>query len=227
MASGVRIVYAAATGGTYFANIMRWSTVLGEGWPYEWDNTNSQWVVAGSASAAEKKITMTEQSFGDYIANLVNLDSYTGWVTVRIHNDDDANDVVVKIENVYVTDGGEKHDQELAAQSAYFVGRSRTWVLPDDGSDAPNIIAVETGSTVTVAMDFTWLLNDDTTISSISSVSVVDGSSLTTANNALSQDKKKAHFDATCSTSGDRLMAVTVTTTDGQTIVGEGTLSVT
>lgn len=226
MAAGVRIIHVAATGGDYYAHILRWASTAGDGFTYEWDNTNDAWVVAGQGGVNDVKIDLPELSTGDYVKHTDNLDGYTGWICVRIHNDA-VSDTVVDAYNLYVVDGAEVAMPELYNLSSVLVSPARTWTLPLEGGDAPNIIQVEVGSTVTLAMDFSNVVNEGTTIASVSSVSVSDGVSLTTANNVVDQSKLAVHFDATCSTVGQRLMAVTVVTTDGQTIVGEGNLEVT
>lgn len=227
MAAGVRIVFMAPTGRDYYASISRWSLNEGEGFTYQWNNTTNAWGVSGAVGVNDMKIPMSELSVQDYYVQTDNLDDYTGWICVRVHNDDNAGDPVEYIDNRYIVNGAEVAMPELYNVSSVLVSPARTWTLPIEGGDAPNIIQVEVGSTVTLAMDFSNVVNEGTTIASVSSVSVSDGVSLTTANNVVDQSKLAVHFDATCSSVGARLMAVTVVTTDGQTIVGEGNLEVT
>lgn len=76
-------------------------------------------------------------------------------------------------------------------------------------------------------MDFTKVLNAAASVATVTSVIVGSGSSLTASSTAIDGTKRQVHFDVTAASTGDRLMVVTITTTDGQTIVGEGHLEIT
>lgn len=223
--AGVRIAYQAATGGNYYASIARWSSTAGEVFTYFWNNVTEAWAI--SVTPPNDKIALSELATGDYYAHSPNLDEYTGWICLRIHDDDDPSDAIVKVENLYVVDGAYVALQEMYELSTVVVTDSRTFRLPADGSDALNVISMETGSTATLAMDFGKVLNQAASLSAVSSVAVGTGSALTISNSVIDGTKTRVHFDVVASTSGDRVIVVTVTTTDGQTIVGEGHLEIT
>ena len=225
--AGIRVSYLGATAGDYYVRVYKWSTTAGTELTQLWNQTESVFETIGDVADADAKIDMSEQFYGDYFVHTPNLDEYTGWVTVTVHNDGDANDAVVKIEELYIVDGAQVALQELYELSAVVVADGRTFKLPTDGKDALNIISIETGSTATLAMDFSRVLNSAATLSAVSSVAVGTGSALTIANSVVDGTKQKVHFDVTASTSGDRVIVATVTTTDGQTIVGEGHLEIT
>lgn len=223
--AGVRIAYTAATGGDYYASIGRWSTTAGETINYTWNNDTEAWAL--SVSSPDDKIDLTELATGDYYAHSPNLDEYTGWICIRIHDDADPSDTIVKVDNIYIVDGAQVALEELYAVSSVVVGTGRTWKLPSDGTDALNIVSIETGSTATLAMDFSRVLNTSATLTAVSSVTVTTGSALTISNSVIDGSKTNVHFDVTAASSGDRLITVTVTTIDGQTLVGEGHLEIT
>lgn len=108
--AGVRALHTAATGGSYFAYYLKWSANSGEGWTEYWDNANTQWRVTGTGTASDGNIALSEVFWGDYQVHTANLGSYTGWITERIHNDSDANDIVVAQRNIYLIEGEEKDD---------------------------------------------------------------------------------------------------------------------
>lgn len=225
--AGIRISYLGTTLGNYYARVYKWSSTPGTELTHLWDNTAGAWDTIDNVATADAKIAMTEQFHKDFFVHTANLDEYTGWVTVTVHDDDDANDGVVQITELYIVDGAQVALQELYELSAVVVTDSRTFRLPADGSDALNVISVETGSTATLAMDFGKVLNQASSLSAVSSVAVGTGSALTISNSVIDGTKTRVHFDVVASTSGDRVIVVTVTTTDGQTIVGEGHLEIT
>ena len=225
--AGVRISYKDATLGNFYARVYRWSSTAGTGLTHLWDDAAGEWDTIDNVASADAKIDLSEQFYGDYFAHTANLDEYTGWITVTIHDDDDANDAVQQITEMYIVDGAQVALPELYLQSSAIITGNRTWKLPADGTDAPNIISVESGTTVTLAMDFTKVLNAAASVATVTSVIVGSGSSLTASSTAIDGTKRQVHFDVTAASTGDRLMVVTITTTDGQTIVGEGHLEIT
>lgn len=109
------------------------------------------------------------------------------------------------------------------------VSRQRTWILRDDGEDAlaANIILLPAGATVVLAMDFGELLNPGTGISVINGITDLSGNALVPTNLAPSQDRRQAHFTVSSLTAGTTYqLRVQVSTSDGQTLTGRGTLRV-
>ena len=115
-----------------------------------------------------------------------------------------------------------------SAVSANVVNRQRKWILADsaESSVAPQIITVRQGEDLTLAMDFSSWINEDTALSTVSSVT--DDLSLLTIDNLLvDQARQNAHFDVTGFTATQtHTLQVSVTTTDGQTMTGTGVLQV-
>lgn len=130
-----------------------------------------------------------------------------------------------------------KQDQIIASiagivpqpPSVAMVRNARTWRLYDDGENAlsPNVVHLTAGVTVTLAMDFTGILNPGTAIQSVSAVTDLSANGLVATNLLPSQNRQQAHFDVTGLTAGDRhTLRVTVVTSDGQTLTGRGILEV-
>lgn len=130
-----------------------------------------------------------------------------------------------------------KQDQILAAiagvvptpPSVYHVAPARTWNILGDGEDsyATNVITLPSGASVTLAMDFSAVLNPGTGVASVTSVTDLSGNSLVPTSLAPSQDRRKAHFQVAGMTAGTRYeLRVTVATSDSQTLTGRGTLRV-
>lgn len=97
----------------------------------------------------------------------------------------------------------------------------------DDGAEAPNIISVDAGAVVTVAMDFSAVLNPGTGLAAVSSVTIATGSSFATpidGSTAVSDDTRQALATVTTASdeAGERKLKFTCTTTDSQTLTGEG-----
>lgn len=130
-----------------------------------------------------------------------------------------------------------KQDQILAAiagivpspPSVYQVATARTWVVLGDGEDsyATNVITLPSGASVTLAMDFSGVLNPGTGVSSVTSVTDLSGNALVATSLAPSQDRRKAHFVVSGMTAGTRYeLRVNVATTDSQTLTARGTLRI-
>ena len=90
--AGVRISYKDATLGNFYARVYRWSSTAGTGLTHLWDDAAGEWDTIDNVASADAKIDLAEQFYGDYFAHTVNLDEYTGWISVTIHDDDGAND---------------------------------------------------------------------------------------------------------------------------------------
>lgn len=113
--------------------------------------------------------------------------------------------------------------------SAVNVSPLRTWVVSRDAEEAfaSNIIVVSADSIVVLAMDFSQLLNEGTSITAVSTVEDISGNGLVASELAPSQDKMKAHFKVSPTLEGVRHeLKVTISTTDEQTITATGVLRV-
>ena len=107
------------------------------------------------------------------------------------------------------------------------VAQARTWQPLGDGRDAPQIIEVDaTASVITVAMEFGRVLNDHEKLASVTSVAVVSGTSLTTANLVVANDNTTAHADLTLTAvTGERKILWTVEASGGDTLTAEGRIN--
>ena len=117
----------------------------------------------------------------------------------------------------------------VTPSSVVDVADSRTWVFQAGSEDAlaANIVMVAADSTVTLAMDLTEVINPGTAILTVASATDISGNGLATTDLAPSQDAKKAHFKVSPTVAGLRHeMKVSVTTSDGQTLVRHGILRV-
>ena len=108
------------------------------------------------------------------------------------------------------------------------VAPARSWKIQPEGdhSLSPNIVVLHSSSQVTLSMDFSATLNPGT---SIASGTVVDesGNPITITNPLRSQDAQKIHFDvAGLQTLTQYDLRGVATTTEGDQIVGTGTLIV-
>jgi hypothetical protein len=113
------------------------------------------------------------------------------------------------------------------------VPKQQTFFVGSEGHESRNIITLNDWSTGTrtLAFDLSELLDQsDTTISTVSTVTVVKGAtSITTSNLRKHQEQKIALWDAAAITSantGTYVVTVTITTADSNTIVVTGTLVV-
>lgn len=112
--------------------------------------------------------------------------------------------------------------------SANIIDDSRTWVLSDrnERMHAPEIVTLQDGDIVELAMDFDVLLNPGTSIATVTAVT--DSEELLTISDlTVGQNKRSAQFKvANVAAGGQHILKVTVTTTDAQTFSGLGALEV-
>lgn len=120
------------------------------------------------------------------------------------------------------------------------VSQSRTWVLNrwSDAIIANNVVEVGEGAAVVLSMDFGRVLNHlgnaqawppDTSLASVvSAVDITGDPALTFSNVQTSQNRLQAHFTVSSGlvAGNSHTVKVTVTTTDGQTLIGKGLLQV-
>ena len=107
--------------------------------------------------------------------------------------------------------------------SADIVGASRTWI----GKQYRATNIVEVGDNFAGTLSLAPDLNPNTTIISVSSVSITGATSVTATDLSVTRDRKKANFTVpTLSTTGTYTVVVTVTTSDSQTIPTTCTLKV-
>lgn len=109
--------------------------------------------------------------------------------------------------------------------SAKTINDKRTWFIPAnrETSLAPNEIVVNVGETITLAMDFSELLNEGTSLSTVSAVT-----GITATNLSVDQTRTNAHLtiNPVEADAGTKRIKVTATTTDGQTLTASGYLTV-
>ena len=111
------------------------------------------------------------------------------------------------------------------------ISNKRTWYATDrsEGYRATNIITLQDGFTGTLQFDFGELTNPETTLATLSSVTLThtDATTVTATNLRLHTDRLKALFDVPALTKeGTYTVKATVTTADSQTLPCEGTLQV-
>ena len=113
--------------------------------------------------------------------------------------------------------------------SAKTVGPDRTWrlVRGSDATTAVNTISMRVGDDVTLAMDFSQILNKGTSIASVDSVVDLLSGTITFDSLAPSQDRQKAHVDVSGVTAATTYnVSVVITTTDSQVLTGLGNIEV-
>jgi hypothetical protein len=223
MAYGVKILIDLPAGKTLaYAKIYQTTdTGLGD----IWDEANQVWDSA--PAAGDEKIPLTEGDAGSYSAFTVQMGDFSGDIFIQIHDEDDS---VVATGATRLVNGT---DLEEGAVSDIVVSDGRTWRLmpSDDGDEAPNVITLDKGVTQTLAMRFgangTWrgVLNPGTGLASVSTVTMT-GTAVPVDLLKVSQDRTSAHARFTCDSTGERKVTFTCTTTDGDTVKGQGTLVV-
>lgn len=113
-----------------------------------------------------------------------------------------------------------------------FIGIDRTWRYDSPSQiTAPNYVYASVGDIVRCAFDFTEPMPTDVAISSITSITVADvggATEPTLGTPAVSYDRKKAEVEITCTsaTAATYTLTATVVTTDTQTLVRKGRLTV-
>lgn len=229
---------STSTGRTLFVSLQKIQEdgTLGD----TWDTSASNW--GSSVTDANSKIAMTEgtgRNIGSYTTGVSGaLSTYTGYVLVRVH-DDDLSDQVIGVSRMYLSVGELQDDVDILSAvsgisaSAGVVGLapSRVWALMDEGefSQARNIITVGAGAEVTVGFDFAERLNQGTGLNTITAISVAKteaGSAPSLSSNTIDPTKRQAQVTITSTVLGRYQIKATVTTTDGQTLVGFGWLYV-
>jgi hypothetical protein len=112
--------------------------------------------------------------------------------------------------------------------AAIEVSDARTWRLRStgEGNVATNLVTISVLETVTLAVDFSAMLNPEASITLVTDITVLTGSALTTTNLVPSGRRTAAHFTVSGALVGLRQLAVKVATTDGETIAGKVTIEV-
>lgn len=237
------------TGETLFAVARKISAagVISDTWDVvggAWDDPVTK------ANAALALVEGTGIFVGAYTAAFPTLGTYDGAVQVTIHDDSDANDNVIGSPlTITVVDGdpvtalsevtqikgsgwSSSTDTLEAIYDAAATGGasfSETQVVSDDrtfkllraadGTEAANVVQMTTDSELTLAFDFSQVLNPGTGIVS-GSVTVTVGSELTIDTVIKSQDVRKLHADVTATTTGNRTLKASATSTDNQALSG-------
>ena len=105
------------------------------------------------------------------------------------------------------------------------VHESRRWELPEsrESDVSPDTVTVSVGFVGTLEFDFSERLNPGEGVSTVDSV-VATG--LTFGTLTVRNDRRTAQFDLTAGQAADTtyVVTVTVTTTDGDTLIGVGNL---
>lgn len=222
------VVVTAPTGKTLGLTVRKIGTdgTLGDYW-----HTTTGWQAADPAWA-DKDIALTEGSdedIGSYSGVIPDLD-YTGRIAARVH--DEGNSYLVLSQEVYRLTDGTPADEapDLSSESTISpvtISPTRTFYMHDsiDGTEAPNIIEIPTGSATTLAFDFSRVLNPGQGVSS-GAVTVAAGSAVTFASQAADGAAMQLHSTLTPTGVGDRTLTCTITTTDSQSLVGTAYLQV-
>lgn len=108
--------------------------------------------------------------------------------------------------------------------SAAIVSSNRVWRIlkSADGATASNIIQLNSGTTATLEMDFSQVLNPQTSVANVTSAVDASGNGLSLTNAVVAQSRVAAHVDVTTIPAGRYRVRITIATTDTQTFVGEG-----
>lgn len=138
----VRITTTGETGLDLYADLQR----LSDG--FFWNKTTLAWEAA--PAAADRKVDLTEGAasyLGSYTAEVAGLGD-AGWVRVRIHDDADAADLTLQMQDVYVLDGNEQSfDTVLAA-----IALSETVAAVAVPTPDPGDVSIVRGDTMAVAI---------------------------------------------------------------------------
>ena len=230
------------TGKTVAVTLQQFNKATGQATDNWWKETGSgsgAWVAGASATAAERRIALTDSnSYGSYSGGkTVALGTYTGWVKVY-YWDVSITTAPLSTDLIYLLAGNQQDPPEqistivasgFSPVSVYIVNADRTWVVERDAPVCRNVVWLAAGSLVTLAMDFSRIINPGAGLNSVTSVTdTTTGSAITIASSAVSQDRMKAHFQITGGlVAGDtHSIKVIVTTTDGDTLIGVGTVKV-
>ena len=185
-------------------------------------DSNSTQLAAIVADSNELQADWTDGGRLDLILDEIKTDGDAVLV------DTDAIDVTLK-------SGGTIHtlitniDPAPSTISAEFINPSRTFRFLQDQSKARNIVTARVGDNITLAGDFTDVLNPDTSIASAGGVTVTegDGGDLTIGTAAPSQDREKVNVQISGWKAGKTyVLKFECNTTDGDTISGEGVVKV-
>ena len=229
----LNISTAYSTGSTIFATLqqMQDDGTLG----FIWDNSAGQWAAAPSLN--DTKISLTEGSApytGRYTGGVNGtLQTYTGDIVISIH-DDVSGDEVLGTDVVHISAGNPVDIGDIAATttSPVVIDQSRTFFMLDSAEYpvAQQRISIISGSTVTIAFDFGDVLNPGTDLASATPAVVVSqvlsGSAPTISSELVNGNRTQVHCDLSNTTTGSFKLKSTVTTTDGQTLIGLGNLQV-
>lgn len=213
---------------------------------YELAESTNTSVVSGATSTALAALTTTLANGGDHYelvesiyTSLASGGTYTTLQSILADTNELQTDIRDggRIDNILdnIDAGG-----SVVNVSPLGVAQSRTWVLGrwSDAIVANNVVEVGEGAAVVLSMDFGRVLNHlgnaqawppDTSLASVvSAVDTTGDPALTFASVQTSQNRLQAHF--TCESGlvagNSHTIRVTVTTTDGQTLVGKGVLKV-
>lgn len=217
----LRIDYASTPGQTLAVSVRKiiQATRLNGDW---WNDTTGAFQVGQPAFADVIQLTEgTGVNAGLYTGfSSAALSTYTGPLRRTIHTTTQTLDSVM----VFAANGIEI-DAVTSPPATIIVAEERTWRIDEGSSLAPNILTEPAGVSATLAMDFSAVLNPGTQLSSITSVIDTSAEALVPTNPRISQDALHAYFDVTGLVDEKTYkLQVTVTTSDGNTLVRTGTL---
>lgn len=221
---------------TLRAVVRQWAQTTSTPGQY-WNKLTPGWQAGFPASGEQLSLTEDAGTPGSYSFGAASLGTYTGKVKVYYYDSSLADpighevfDMVaghreeVSLPPEWRTGGSLQVDLSQAADgggaavaiSPDIIAPSRTWVVPRDGTECPVVRQVVAGSKVTMAVDFSAVVNPHTgglTVEEITdSLAVLDFTS-----QAVNQNRMQVHFTLDDLVSGNlHVITVIVNTTDGQ-----------
>lgn len=228
----IAIVVQADSGKTLFASLQQLGDdgTLGN----TWSNTASAWATTVSdANCAINLTAGTGREAGTYSGGVDGtLQTYTGDILLRVH-DSNLSDVTISVGTFETSSGLPVTISTVAptVSAVVSVADSRKWRLTGNGENliSSQIISLAAGTTATLSFGFSTLLNPGTDLSDVTTVAVaevISGVAPAIGSAAISADRNEVHFSVSGTVAGKYRIKATATTTDGQTIVTSGLLTV-
>jgi len=211
----INLAHTVSQSGVYVEIRQQATTSLGDYW------NGTAWVTSPTASEEELALTETPATSGFYWADIPQLSTYTGWLSVVTYT---SSDVAISAENRYVSNGVENPFH--VDTDTLIVNPSLTFRLSSasDSIAADNQLTLNDTDEVTIAFDFSQLLNHGAILASVSGVAEETANSITIASIELSADKRRVHCHVSGLTASTvTTLRATVVTSDGSTIARLGT----
>lgn len=221
---------------TLRAVVRQWSQSTSTPGQY-WNQTTPGWQAGLPGSGDQLAMTEDAGTPGAYTFGAASLGTYTGKAKVYYYDslitDPIGHEVIDMVAGhreeeslppEWRSGGSLQTDLAQAADgggaavviSPDIISPARTWVVPRDGSECPTVRQVVSGSKVTMAVDFSNLVNPQTgnlTVEEITdSLALLDFTS-----QAVNQNRMQVHFTLDDLVSGNlHTITVIANTTDGQ-----------